>query len=135
MIAREKQLKEQKKGLLMNLKMQFVLTGFTHETGARVYAFERLGEDKVRTHCTVRADLTLARRYGIAIQELPLLCRSVLDRCEEIGEMGSFIFTEEEMQVCASERAAARALAASKRKPPHKPTGENVGAAWRGQPA
>ena len=57
------------------------------------------------------------------------------DRREEGGELGALIFTEEEMQVCASERAAARALAASKRKPPHKPAGENVGAAWRGQPA
>lgn len=117
----------------MTLKMQFVLTGFTHDMGARVFAFERMGEDKVRIQCTVRADLTLVRRYGIQIQELPLLCRGLLDRREEGGELGALIFTEEEMQVCANERAAARELAASKRKPPPKPAGETPGAAWRGQ--
>lgn len=123
----------------MTLKMQFVFTGFTHDLGFRVFAFERLGEDRVRTQCTVKADLALVRRYGIQIQELPLLCRGLLDRHEEGleqgGVLGSFIFTEEEMRVCADERAAVRALAASKRKPAHKPASENVGAAWRGQPA
>jgi hypothetical protein len=37
------------------------------------------------------------------------------------------------MRACASDRAAARDAAASKRKPPHRPAGENLGAAWRGQ--
>jgi hypothetical protein len=119
----------------MTLKMQFVFTGFTHDMGFRVFGFERMGEDRVRTQCTVKADLALVRRYGIQIQELPLLCRGLLDRREEGGELGSCTFTEEEMRVCADERTAARALAASKRKAPHKPAGENVGAAWRGQPA
>jgi hypothetical protein len=113
--------------------MQFVLTGFTHDTGFRVFTFERIGEDRIRTKCTVRADLVLIRRYGIQIQELPLLCRSILDRREEGGEIPSLTFTEEEMRACASQRAAARAEAASKRKPPHKLAAENPGAAWRTQ--
>jgi len=113
--------------------MQFVLTGFTHDLGFRVFAFERMGEDRSRTKCTVRADLALVRAYGIQIQELPLLCRGLLDRLEEGSELESLIFTEEEMRVCANERTAARIEAASKRKPPHRPSGENIGAAWRGQ--
>ncbi|MBZ5609209.1 MAG: hypothetical protein LAP38_13180 [Acidobacteriia bacterium] len=115
--------------------MQFILTGFTHDTGFRVFAFDRIGEDRIRTQCTVRADLTLIRTYGIQIQDLPLLCRSFLDRRDEGGEMRTWTFSEEEMRACASERAEARALAASKRKPPQKPAGENAGAAWRGQHA
>jgi hypothetical protein len=113
--------------------MQFVLTAFTHDMGSRVFAFERIGEDRVRTKCTVRADLALVRRYGIQIQELPLLCRSLLDRRDEGHGMPSLTFTEEEMRACANERTAARELAASKRRSPPRPSGENLGAAWRGQ--
>jgi len=102
-------------------KMQFLLTGFTHDLGFRVFAFDRIGEDRVRTQCTVRADLGLIRRYGIQIQDLPLLCRSLLDRRDEAIPTHPVVFTEDEMRACADERTAARALAASKRKPPHRP--------------
>ena len=115
--------------------MQFILTGFTHEMGFRVFAFERVGADRVRTECTVRADLALVRGYGIHIQELPLLCRSLLDRREEGVEMTPLTFTEDEMRACSNERAAVRAAAAAKRKPPHRPASENLGAAWRGPAA
>ena len=113
--------------------MQFVLTGFTHDMGFRVFTFERVGEDRTRTQCTIRADLALVRRYGIQIQELPLLCRSVLDRREEDGPVPSLTFTEDEMRACATDRAAARLEAAKKRRPPHRPAVENPGSAWRGQ--
>lgn len=113
--------------------MQSTLTGFTQELGFRVFAFERVRSDRTRTTCTVRADLTLVRRYGIQIQELPLLCQTVLDRRGEGEETQSFTFTEEEMCACANERAAARAEAAKKKKPAHKPSGENLGSAWRTQ--
>jgi hypothetical protein len=103
----------------MNVKMQFVLTGFTHDIGFRVFTFDRIGEDRERTQCTVRADLALARKYGIQIQELPLLCRGLLDRSEEKGDMQSLVFTEDEMRVCADERAAAHDRAARK-KAPHR---------------
>jgi hypothetical protein len=95
--------------------MQFVLTGFTCDRGFRVFAFERFREGRIRTQCTVRADLALIRRSGIQIQELPLLCRSILDRREEGGEIPSLTFKEEELRACASQRAAARAKVASKR--------------------
>jgi hypothetical protein len=57
--------------------MQFVLTGFTQDLGCRVFAFDGIAVDRIRTAFTVRADMALIRRYGIQIQELPLLCRSV----------------------------------------------------------
>jgi hypothetical protein len=127
--------------------MQFILTGFTQETGFRVFAFEGVAVGQIRTVFTVRADLALSRRYGIAMQELPLLCRSLLDRQEESGhdqdETGeqdalnkhALTFTEEEMRACADKRAADRALAALKRKAPRRPVVENAGAAWRGPQA
>ena len=112
--------------------MQFILTGFTQELGFRVFAFERLGEDRVRTRWTVRADLVLIRRYGIRLQELPLMCRGLLERHDD-GEVNrSMIFTEDEMRTCANQRAAAKQDAAHKRKAPRRPVAENAGAAWRG---
>jgi hypothetical protein len=117
-----------------NGKMRFVLTGFTHDVGFRVFAFEGIGEDRARTKCTVRADMALVRIYGIHIQELPLLCRGLLDRLGEGDDMSSLTFSEDEMRVWATERTAAKEAAASRRKPPHRPAAENLGASWRGQP-
>ena len=111
--------------------MRFILTGFTQELGFRVFAFERIGEDRIRTRCTVRADLALTRRYGIRLQELPLMCRGILERSEDSYQTAAMTFTEEEMRSCANERAAAKEGAANKRKP-HRPSGENGGAAWQG---
>jgi hypothetical protein len=119
--------------------MQFILTGFTQDTGFRVFAFEGVAIGQIRTVFTVKADLALSRRYGIAMQELPLLCRSLLDRQEESGpseneaiENHTLTFSEEEMRACADKRAADRASAALKRKAPRRPVVENAGAAWRG---
>lgn len=102
--------------------MQNTLVGFTHDNGCRVFWFDRRGDDNVRTRCTVRADLALARAYGIKVQELPLLCRGLLDRCEEGREIQSLTFAEGEMRACADERAAVHEKAASKRKPWLSPT-------------
>ena len=62
------------------LPSRFILNGFTHDKGFRQFAFEGIEEDRDRTQFTVRADLTLARAYGIHIQDLPLLCREFLER-------------------------------------------------------
>jgi hypothetical protein len=112
--------------------MQFVLTGFTQDMAFRVFAFERMGLDRVRTKFVVKADLALVRRYGIQVQELPLLCRNLLERRDD-GEAGqTLIFTEDDMCLHAKDRVAARDAAALKRKPPRRPASVNVGTAWRG---
>lgn len=111
--------------------MQFVLTGFTQDLGCRVFAFEGIAVDRMRTTFTVRADMALIRRYGIQIQELPLLCRSVLERRDEASESQAFTFTEEEMRSCAAARAEAKDEAARRRKPPRRHSTEGLGAAWR----
>ena len=119
--------------------MQFILTGFTQDTGFRVFAFEGVVVGQIRTVFTVRADLALSRRYGIAMQELPLLCRSLLDRQDEGAQNKDeavqnheLVFSEEEMRAWSDKRAADRALAALKKKAPRRPVVENAGAAWRG---
>jgi hypothetical protein len=112
--------------------MQFILTGFTQDTGFRVFAFEGIDTDSTRMPFTVRADLALIRRYDIRVQELPLLCRGLLERRDDGGETRALTYTEEEMRLHAVHCAAARQAAAQKRKQPRKPTGENLGSGWRG---
>jgi hypothetical protein len=113
--------------------MQFILSGFTQDLGFRVFRFEGVALDRPRTRTvfTVRADLALIRRYGIQIQELPLLCRSLLDGLGDGEETHALIFTEDRMRTWANDRAAAKDAAAQKRRPPRKPQRENLGAAWR----
>jgi len=114
--------------------MQFMLTGFTQDLAFRVFAFERMGSDRIRTKMVVRADLALVRRYGIQMQELPLLCRNLLERRD--GDNGggehTLTFSEDDMCLHAKDRASAKEAAAQKRKPPRRTPSENVGAAWRG---
>jgi hypothetical protein len=80
--------------------MQFIFTGFTQDMGFRVFAFEGVGLDRIRIKYTVRADLTLLLRYGIPMQELPLLCRRLLERGNVNGEERDAVtFTEDEMRL------------------------------------
>ena len=111
--------------------MQFVLTTFTQDMGFRVFAFERIDDDRIRTTCSVRVDLALIRTYGIRMQELPLLCRSLLERRDAASLTHVLTFTEEDMSVYSKDCASAREAAAQKRKPPRRPPSENTGSAWR----
>lgn len=109
--------------------MEYIITGFTHDMGFRVFAFEGIGEDRVRTAYRVRADLALIHRYGIRVQDLPLLCRGVLERRNPDEKQRTFTYTESDMRLNAE---LARSEPPIKRKAPRRPS-ENVGAAWRGQ--
>lgn len=111
--------------------MQFILTGFTQDLGFRVFAFEGIGEDRTRTVFVVRTDLALTRRYGIRLQELPLLCRGLLERRDESEQERTFTFSEAEMlshaNSCTLEREARQGRKAAHKPPP----GKQIGAAWR----
>jgi hypothetical protein len=110
--------------------MQFMLKGFTQNSAFRVFEFDCISPSQPRTQFTVGADLNLVRLYGIRVQELPLLCRSVLETREASGEARAFTFTEEKMISYVKECAAAKELAAQKKKPPAKSMDENFEPAW-----
>jgi hypothetical protein len=97
-------------------KVHFSMTGFTQDGGSRVFGFTRVHADGTRAEFTVKADLALSRRYAIAVQELPLLCRLFLEGLSEAGEMRALTYTEDQMSVHAKERAA-RAKGPHKKKP------------------
>ena len=105
--------------------MQFILTGFTQEGGFRVFAFERIAPGLLRVTFTVRADLDLTRRYGIRLQDLPLICREVLENNADGEEQRVLTFTEEAMRAHATSMSAARDQAAHHRKPARRPIEAN----------
>ena len=116
-----------------NTKMYFVLNGFSEDMGCRVFAFDGISTDRVhlvRSPFTVRIDLALARKHGIRLQELPLLCRAVLERGHDDQEKRAFTYTEEDMCMHA-DRLAAREEAAKHNKPPRRSVTARAGAAWR----
>jgi hypothetical protein len=114
------------------IKVQFTFTGFSQDTGFRVFAFEGTAADRTRTECKVRADLALIRIYGIRVQELPLLCRGLLERLGEVGQSCTVTFTEEEMRLHAHGCAEARNAALQKRKTVRRPPTNHAGSGWRG---
>jgi hypothetical protein len=113
--------------------MQFMLKGFTQDSAVRVFEFDCVGHSQPRTQFTVRANLDLVRRYGIRVQELPLLCRSVLETREASDETRALTFTEEKMIAYVKESAAAKELAAQKKKQSAKSVDEDSEVGWRSQ--
>ena len=111
-------------------KTQFVLRGFHQTAGIRSYNFEGIGDGR-RTGYTVEVDLTLIPGFGIRIQDLPLLCRELLDERAEPDQIGVLVFSEQEMRSRAERIAAAHAEAEQRKKPPRHPVGANTGAGWR----
>ena len=112
---------------MSNPATQFVLKGFTQVKEFRVFVFEEVNADRTRTRYSVRTDLGLTRRYGISLQELPLLCRSILERRHLGEEQRAYTYTEEDMCQQHSDRAAEQLKAAARRKPPRRPGSEQNG--------
>lgn len=111
-------------------KAQFLLTGFTQTAGIRIYAFEGT-IDARRISYTVEVNLALIPGYGIRIQDLPLLCREILEQHEDPVESSAFVFTEAHMRGHADKLAFARAEAESRKKQPRHLANANPGTAWR----
>jgi hypothetical protein len=110
-------------------KPQYTLTGFTQTAGIRTYAFEGF-LDGGRIYRKVEVDLALIPGYGIRIQELPLLCRELLQRRVDADAVCA-IFSEQEMRGHAERLTTAREEAELKKKAPRHPPAANPGAAWR----
>jgi hypothetical protein len=112
-------------------KIQFMLTGFKQDIGFRVFNFEASPAGAPKIHFTVRADLALARRYGIQMQALPLLCWELLERSDNESER-SFTYSEEDMcryaRTCKEERAA---IALKKQSARKTLTTSQPGVGWR----
>jgi hypothetical protein len=109
--------------------MEYVLSGFHHESNIREFVFDGVNADRTRIRFTVGVDLSLVRKYGISLQELPLLCRHLLEGKPADVETHAFTFTEQDMLSHANNRAAALHAAEERRSHRRNPTGG--GQSWR----
>ena len=113
--------------------MDFVFSGFNQQDTIRKYTFQRIASDRSRTSFTVTADLALLKKHAIAVQELPLLCRRLLESQSEDEQSRAFTFTEQDMLTFVGKRTAERELASQRRVHRRAPSAR-VGQAWKASP-
>ena len=113
--------------------MDIQFAGFTDAAGVRQFAFDLIGADRSRSRRIVNADMSLARKYDIRLQELPLLCRQLLDGAQDVdgtqnqGARQPIALTEQHM---AAVRAAVTADQEKKRRKAPAVSAA-TGRAWR----
>jgi len=106
--------------------MSLILLGFSQEAEIRHFAFERVAADGTRTGCIVHADLPMARRFNVKIQDLPLICRRVLAAHTE-DQRESVVVTADEMRSHAEGVAASTALGRAGKRPRSANTLSSIG--------
>jgi hypothetical protein len=84
-----------------------------------------VSSDYSRDGFRVKIDLALSRKYGIRIQDLPLLCRSVLERRDVTVDQDTFTYAEADMRRYA-EAGALRDASALRRKATPLPMRNNA---------
>ena len=111
--------------------MEFVLKGFNTTESIRRFVFETIGADRTRGTVAVTADLTLVRRHAIQVQNLPLLCRQLLESLDPATIAGSTVSLTE-ASLAEVNRIAKAAVEEKKPRKARPPVSSNVGKAWRG---
>lgn len=108
--------------------MTFTLSGFKEGNGFRQFVFQCAASDRTKTTVVVAADVNLARKHEIRLQELPLICLRLLESLDQDRLAGPVTLTEDHMTAIQTEAHSA----AEKRshKPPRRPS-PAVGQAWR----
>jgi hypothetical protein len=81
--------------------MGFILLGFSQENNVRHFAFERVAADGTRGKFKVNADLRTAREFKIKVQELPLICRRMLESQPVEIAVHDLTLTEDNMRLFA----------------------------------
>ena len=108
--------------------MDFLLVGFKEEgSDIRRFLFECVAPDRSRRTVVVDANMALMRKHEIRVQELPLLCRRLLESIADGNLTDAITFTEDQMIAI---QTAAAAGAEKKPKPPRRPS-PATGQAWR----
>jgi len=102
----------------MNRAMTFTLTGFSDKNGVRRFAFDCHAADRSRTTVFVGADIGMARKHEIRLQELPLICVRLLESLRDDALTSPVTLTEDnmiEIQTAARSEAERRSHKAPRR--------------------
>lgn len=87
--------------------MHYKLVGFQQSDSIRRFLFERTGDRTATGTFTVVADLALARKFDIALQELPSLCSRLLESGADDRPAGTMFLGDAELTVHAATKLAA----------------------------
>ena len=109
--------------------MNFVFTGFHQNDSVRQYVFQSVTRPNEKF--TVGADLNLVRKHKIPLQELPLLCRRLLEAKDEPRDSPGLVFTEQDMLGYVEKRARVAHDAELKRRRFRVAASPRIGEAWR----
>ena len=108
--------------------MNYTLATFKERSGIRQFLFNCVAGDRSTTTIIVCADVALARKHDIRLQELPLICLRLLESIEDGNLTPAITLTEDHMIAI---QTAARDKAEKKpHHPPRRPS-PAVGQAWR----
>ena len=107
--------------------MEALLVGFRENANIRAFVFNCVQPNHSKTQVVVSADVSLARRYKIALQELPLICKRLLESTPGDNVEAAITLTEERMSRILSERLDAAAKKPTKTSRP----APQAGRAWR----
>jgi hypothetical protein len=96
--------------------MEYVLTNFQQQLNIRRFFFKGTNAARERLEFIVGVDLSVARKYAIPVQELPLLCLRYLEaRTDDLQPRG-VTFTERQLADFAAQRDADKKRSDSKRR-------------------
>jgi hypothetical protein len=92
------------------------LTGFHQTNGIRYYVYQGQHDDGSSSEFTVGVEVRLLQKHGIGLQELPLLCRRLLEKQNPDASLRAVTFAEDLMKEQADQRAALKQAAQDKKK-------------------
>jgi len=95
--------------------LHYKLLGFAHLGSVRQFFFERVTTTVAPVRFTVLADLGMARKFNLSLQQLPSICARLLEATREDQPAGTLLLTEADMGISAAENAAAAADDAARR--------------------
>jgi hypothetical protein len=95
--------------------LYYKLVGFAHRGSVRQFFFERVANSVVPVRFTVLADVGMARKFNLSLQQLPSICARLLEGTGEDRPAGTLFLSEADMSVSAAENAAAAAEDAARR--------------------
>src|ERR1051325_5859262 len=110
--------------------MEYVLTGFKQDQNIRLFAFDGIDGVRARIKFAVGVDVSVIAKYAISLQELPLLCRQLLQEQASAGPHRRLTFTEADMAGVADRRAAVQYKLQQQKLHRKFPSGRRSGAAW-----
>jgi len=102
--------------------LEYVLTNFQQQLNIRRFFFKGTNAARERLEFIVGVDLVSARKHGIAVQELPLLCLRFLEQRTDDLQPRGVTFTEAQMVDFAAQRDAEKKRSESKRRGHFKPS-------------